>query len=157
MSEAKGPGFSDDERRALASVLDQIIPESRDGTLPGAGQIGLAAYIEETQRKTPELRPAIDEGLTALGEILGARGAARLEDLDGAQRLEVMNELVAKAPAFVPGLVFHTYVAYYQHARVVEALGLEPRPPHPLGYALESGDLSLLDAVRRRGPIFREC
>jgi len=157
MSESNGSGFSDDERRALASVLDQIIPESRDGALPGAGQLGLAEHIEETQRQTPELRPAIDEGLTALGEILGARGAAGLEDLDGAQRLEVMNELVAKAPAFVTGLVFHTYVAYYQHARVVEALGLEPRPPHPQGYALESGDLSPLEALRRRGPIFPEC
>ena len=68
-----------------------------------------------------------------------------------------MNELATRAPAFLPGLVFQTYVAYYQHRDVVRALGLPPRPPHPEGYELEEGDLTLLDPVRRRDPLFRPC
>jgi hypothetical protein len=157
MSEPSRPGFSDDERRAIACVLDEIIPESRDGKLPGAGQLGLAAHIEATQRATPELRPAIEEGLAALAAILERRGASDLGSLPAEARVDVMSELAAAAPAFIPGLVFHTYTAYYQHERVALGLGLEPRPPHPLGYPLESGDLSKLEAVRRRGRLFREC
>jgi hypothetical protein len=150
-------GFSPDERAALSSVLDEIIPRSADGRLPGAGEAGLVATIEEAQRKSPELRSAIDAGLSALGELLAIRGAEDLAAITEPERLEVMNELATRAPTFVPGLVFHTYVAYYQHDGVVLALGLEPRPPHPKGFELEEGDLSLLDPVRQRDPLFRRC
>jgi hypothetical protein len=158
MSEdTSGPGLSPDERAALSSVLDEIIPRGADGRLPGAGEAGIVTAIEQAQRRSPELRAAIDAGLSALGALLEDRGVANLSGLAGPQRLEVMNELAARAPTFVPGLVFHTYVAYYQHDDVVRALGLEPRPPYPRGYALEEGDLSLLDPVRRRDPLFRRC
>ncbi len=38
--------FSDHEERALATVLDQIIPPRSDGRLPGAGELGLVRHIE---------------------------------------------------------------------------------------------------------------
>jgi hypothetical protein len=41
--------------------------------------------------------------------------------------------------------------------RVLEALGVEPRPPHPAGYATVEGDPSLLEPVRQRGRTYREC
>jgi hypothetical protein len=50
----------------------------------------------------------------------------------------------------------HTYAGYYQHPRVMSALGLAPRPPHPLGYEMGADDLSLLDPVRRRAKMYRE-
>ena len=56
----------------------------------------------------------------------------------------------------MPALLFLAYSGYYQHPRVVETLGLEARPPHPKGYAMEAFDPSLLDAVRRRGKIYRD-
>jgi hypothetical protein len=40
---------------------------------------------------------------------------------------------------------------------VLTALGLEARPPHPAGYAIEPNDLSLLDPVRRRAELYRRC
>jgi hypothetical protein len=152
-----GSGLSSNERAALSCVLDEIIPRSEDGRLPGAGESGLASAIDEVQRNSPELRSAIDDGLSALAELLAGRGAEDLASLGDAERIEVMNELAKRAPAFLPGLVFQTYVAYYRHDDVVLALGLEPRPPHPRGYELEQGDLSLLDPVRRRDPIYRRC
>ena len=48
-------------------------------------------------------------------------------------------------------------VGYYSAEPVVAALKGNARPPHPLGYDLESDDLSLLDAVRARGKVYREC
>ena len=44
---------------------------------------------------------------------------------------------------------------YYRDDRVMASIGIEVRPPFPEGYAVEEGDLSLLDPVRARGPIWR--
>jgi hypothetical protein len=67
----------------------------------------------------------------------------------------VLNELASAQPGFLPGLMFLTYAGYYQDPRVVEALGLEPRPPFPKGYDMEPNELSLLDEVRQRPTLFR--
>jgi hypothetical protein len=158
MSEdTSGPGFSPDEERALASVLDEIIPPRSDGKLPGAGELGLALYIENAVRQTPDLGPAIAQGLTMLHDLAGRRGARGFAALSSPDKLEVLNEIATTQPGFLPGLIFHTYAGYYQDGRVMEALGLEPRPPHPDGYEMETGDLTLLDVVRRRPRMYREC
>jgi hypothetical protein len=44
---------------------------------------------------------------------------------------------------------------YYRDDRVMRAIGMEPRPPFPKGFQVQAGDLSLLDAVKARGPIYR--
>ena len=150
-------GFSPDQVRTLASVLDRIIPPSGDGRLPGAGEIGLAGAIEEALRETPGRLAEVAEGLAALDGLARSRGSEDFSALPDPARLEALGELEAARPEFLPGLVFHTYVGYYQDPRVVEALGLEARPPHPDGYEMEPGDLTLLDDVRRRTKLYREC
>jgi hypothetical protein len=37
----------------------------------------------------------------------------------------------------------------------MEAIGLEPRPPFPFGRAVIDGDLSLLEQVYEREPLYR--
>ena len=158
MSEdSRASGFSPDQARALAGVLDEIIPPSADGRLPGAGELGLVGYIEQTLERSPDLLPAIAQGLSVLAELAGRRDARGFPALSEAARLEVLNELATAEPAFLPGLIFHAYVGYYLNDRVVEALGLEPRPPYPKGYAMEASDLTLLDEVRQRPELYRRC
>jgi len=149
-----GSGLSPEQQRALAGVLDVVIPPSEDGRLPGAGEAGIAEGIWQN---VPDLRAVIVQGLAALGDLAAARGAGVFAELSEQAKRDVLNELAATQPAFLPGLIFQTYVSYYQNARVVEALGLEARPPHPAGYDLEEGDLTLLDAVRQRPKRYREC
>ena len=148
-------GFNEDDARALASVLDQIVPSSGDGRLPGAGEAGLVDYIAKAIEQSPDLAPAIEEGLAALAELSREHGAA-FPELTDEQKTAVMAELGTKAPAFLGGLTYQTYVGYYQHPRVLEGLGVPGRPPHPEGYELETGDLSLLDPVRARPKLYRE-
>ncbi len=150
--ETNNPGFSADEKHVLASVLDEIIPPSSDGRLPGAGQIGIASYIDQALQKTPELRSMIAQGLSDLDALARRRNAPSFAALSQEDKLELLN-----AQAFVLPLTFHAYVGYYQHDRVVETLGLEARPPHPKGYQMEQNDLTLLDGVRRRPKLYREC
>lgn len=144
-------GFSEDEKRVLISVLDEIIPPSTDGRLPGAGRLGLAGHIDDALQKTPALRSMIAEGLSDLDRVARSRNAPGFNSLSREDKLQLLNE-----QGFVLPLTFHTYTGYYQHPQVVEALGLEARPPHPLGYDVKPNDLTLLDAVRRRAKMYRE-
>jgi hypothetical protein len=150
--ETNAGGFSEAEACTLTSVLDEIIPPSSDGTLPGAGQLGLASYIDAALRKAPELRSMIAQGLAELESLAHRRNAPGFAALSKEDKLQLLNE-----QAFIFPLSFHTYAGYYQHARVREALGLEAGPPHPKGYQMEPNDLTLLDAVRRRPKLYREC
>ena len=148
--------FSPDQQRGLAAVLDEIIPPSGDGTLPGAGALGLAAFVDEALDRTPALRPLIVAGLAAADELARGRGADGFATLRAPERRAALDELSATQPAFLPSLTFHSYVGYYQDGRVIEALGLEDRAPYPRGYDMEPSDFTLLDPVRQRPKLFRE-
>jgi len=139
-----------EQRATLSCVLDEIIPPSEDGRLPGAGTLGLAGAVEGFLQRTPG-------AVADLARAVDALGAAGFPTLAGAQRTQTLRDFEAKNPGFVPGLIAPTYVGYYQEPRVYVALGLDPRPPHPKGHVLEAGDLGLLEAVRRRGKIYRDC
>jgi hypothetical protein len=151
MSESDGR-FSADQCSVLAHVLDEIIPPSPDGRLPGAGQLGLVNAIEEALAKMPDLRTMIADGLSDLERAARDKHAAAFGALARPEKLQLMSE-----QSFVFPLTFQTYVAYYQHPRVAAALGLATRPPHPEGYAMEPNDPALLEPVLRRRKMYRDC
>jgi len=142
------------EKDVFNWALDRIIPK---GTRPGAGEIGLAGDLEEEMRRTPELLGAVARAVAALDARARASGAADFLALGEAEREAVMSEVEASTEAFPPMLMVQTFSAYYRHPRVLETLGLEPRPPHPKGYEMPPNDLSLLDPVRKRGKLYRDC
>ena len=148
-------GFSATQRSTLAAVLDALVPPSADGRLPGAGELGLASGIEE---QLGAMCAFIARGIDALDGLARERGANGFAALDATERAAVLDAHAADDPGFLPGLVFQVYSAYYQHPRVLSGLGLEPRPPHPKGYALEQPDLgALLAPVRARAKLYREA
>lgn len=149
--------FDETQRRALACVLDLLIPRSRDGRLPAAGELGLAAHVERVAQRDLGLRMTVSEGLAALEERARRGGAAGFAELSAEGRLNALKEQAAAQPAFLPGLVFHTYVGYYQEGRVLEGLGLAPQPPFPKGHTLEPFDETLLAPARRRGKLYRDA
>jgi hypothetical protein len=97
------------------------------------------------------------QGISGLDELARSRGSQSFAALSKPDRVQVLNELGPKQPAFLPTLILYTYGGYYQNGRVVEALGLEARPPFPEGYEVEPNDLTLLDEVRQRPKMYREC
>jgi hypothetical protein len=144
-----------DQVRTLACVLDELIPPSADGRLRGAGQLGLAAAVEQGARERPELGPGLLEGLAALDERARTRDADGFAGVAASERRALLEQVAAQSPAFLPPLVFQTLVAYYAHPEVLEALGHEPRPPYPKGYDVPATDFSILDPVRGRDPFYR--
>ena len=150
-------GFSADEERMLTTLLDAIIPESRDGRLPAAGALELTSHIVRSVERTPMLRPVIGYGLSTLTDLALKRNPAGWAALSKDERTAVLEEFTAADQFFLPAFLFLVYSGYYTAPRVVEALGLEMRPPHPAGYAVEPDDLSsLLEPVRRRGKMYRD-
>ena len=152
MSASNEAVLSPERERCLGGVLDEIVPPGPSG-LPGAGELGLANRIGAIA----DLALVLEQGLSALDELATSRGAGDFAALAQPGRLELLNEVAAAQPAFLPGLVFQTYMAYYQHPRVLEALGVPPRPPFPLGYEMQPSDLdALLSDVRRRPKLYRD-
>jgi hypothetical protein len=144
------PGFSAEHELVMAALIDAIVPPSDDGRMPGAGDLDLVPHVERSARGNPMLRPVVEYGLSAIAEIAGRGRASGLTGLSRADWTAALQEFTANDGFFLPAFLFLVYGGYYQHDRVVTALGLEPRAPHPKGYEMGGDDWSLLDPVRRR-------
>lgn len=150
--------LNDDQRAALAPVLDGFIPPSDDGVMPGAGELGIAADLDDVLQAAPEMHAMVVASLTALDRLAERRGVPRFTALTPAAQAEVLTELSCSDDAFPPMLMLYTFGCYYKHPRVAEHYGLEARPPHPQGYDVAPTDFAtLLEPVRRRGSIYRPC
>ncbi len=148
--------FSPDARETLAAVLDGIIPANDAASLPGAGSLGVASYLETIQNRKPELVEVFALLINALDAFARARDCDRFAALPLPARAEALQEIARTHPGPFSSLLFHTYAGYYQEDRVLEAQGVPARAPFPEGYEMEPNDLSLLDAVRQRPKMFRE-
>ena len=150
-------GFTTDEARMLPGLLDVVIPPSPDGRLPGAGSLDLLPDLLATIRRMPMVGSVVEYGLSVLAQRAAERDPGGWDALAPAGRAALLEDFAAGDQFFLPAFLFLAYAAYYRHPRVVTALGMEPRPPHPQGYPMEEDDWSLLEAVRRRGKIHREA
>ncbi len=141
----------------LAAVLDELIPPRPDGRLPGAGTLGLGAVVEHAAAGTPEIGQVLTAGFAALERLAQRSDPKGFAALPPGTRVETLRELEKAEPMFVPTLLTLACVGYYSDERVITVIKGDARPPHPLGYELEADDFSLLDRVRARGKLYREC
>jgi len=162
MSQSSPPIASDHpipaaERRVLDRLLDLMIPESADGVMPGAGTLDL---YRERARLTDAAVATLREGVRGLDALARTRFQAGFDALDAERAMTLVNEYRGLAPEFFGVFVTQSAARYYQHDRVLLALGLEARAPWPQGNQIADGDWSLLDPVRERaaahGVIYRE-
>ncbi len=144
--------FSAARRITLDALTNLMIPASRDGKMPAAAGLGL--YDDSSALPAP-VREHFERGLDALAA--GARSAhgRGFAELAAADAHALVDRLREADPAFVAAFTLHTTARYLQHDEVMRALGLEPRPNWPQGFQVPDGDWSLLEPVRRRGPIWR--
>jgi hypothetical protein len=143
------------ERDALACVLDELLPRSRDGRFPSAAELGLATHVARRLRRAPAWE-TVRAGLAALDAAARRSGTACFAALGSDAREAVLRQHEANAPPFFAALLVEAYAGYYQHPRVVEALGMEARPPFPDGHRVEPSDLdALLAGVRTRPKMYR--
>jgi hypothetical protein len=141
------------QRSLLGAILDRLVPA--EGDLPGAGALGGAGEIDAILGSRPALRPTLLEALRAV-EAQGDFLALGPEQQDDALRAA---ERAATGP--FRALVRQAYSAYYSHPAVLRAVGYgPPSAPQPAGFPQVTQapfDESRLDAVRQRGPLWREA
>jgi hypothetical protein len=142
------PALNQAQRDDLRTVAAMIIPESAEYKVPGADDAKIQADILATLgRDTKRVAEALDHLARLAGKPLA--------DLDPARREAVAKEFRGRGGAAAGALTRVVLQCYYRDDRVVHSLGLELRPPFPLGYTLEQGDWSLLDQVKARASMWR--
>jgi hypothetical protein len=134
------------ETRDLRCVAGMMVPPSAEYGVPGADDPAILDDILTTMgRDEADVRQA-----------LVALGGGAFADLAPSAREEAAARFRASGGARLNTLTRVVLGCYYRDARVVQSLGLEPRPPFPKGHVLEQGDWSLLDPVRVRPPMWRD-
>ena len=123
-----------------ASVKAVVIAINSPGGTTAGGE-ELYEAIGKLRAKKPVVAYVKELGASA------AYMAAIAADRIFVRRLSIVGSI---------GVLFQTYAGYYQNPAVLEALGLEGRPPHPKGYEIGPDDPQLLDPVRARAPFYRE-
>ncbi len=150
MDPVPGDEFSAAEKALLRGVLDAVIPAR--GALAGAGELGMGEDVERALRALPDLHAMIREGLRDLDAAARGAHGRGFTELTAPDTVELLQQ-----QGFMLPLTMQAYVAYYRDPRVLDALGLPGRAPHPQGHEMDGGDLSLLDDVRRRPPLYRKA
>ena len=145
--------FSDDQRELVARVLDRIIPSN--DRMPSGGEIAVD-FLDGFAGSAPHRKRLFGEGLMNIEAEASRVYSRAFQDLTGDQQDQVLKQVEAGHPAFFDQLVRQTYNGYYTNPRVVELLGLETRPPQPMGYRVEMGDFSSIERVKQRGGAYRE-
>jgi len=128
--------LTDVQRLKLGCLLDVLIPASQEGHMPSAGDLDLIAYL---QAKAMDFLPSLIALLDALEKDF------LTDNFEG--RYQAVKKLSNDEPGLFQALIYQAYALYYQSPVVLEGIGAAAGAPFPRGNAIESGDLSLLDAV----------
>jgi hypothetical protein len=143
--------LSEDQKRILSVLADMVIPQSQDGKMPSAVEIGFVNHLTNE-----DLQPWLFEGITSICEeaikIYGEEFLVLGRDL----QVQFIDRMRRKLFRFFNHLASYVVQFYYQNSRVFETIGMDARPPFPQGYMVEDGDLTLLGPVYERGKIYRE-
>ena len=145
--------FSSKQKDFIKSILNIIIPESEG--FPAAGELEIYNHIDNVLSKSPYLKRIFLEGLTCIHSISNEKFQKNFVSLNDFQKNNILEHIEVSKTDFFNALVLHTYNGYYTNKSVLSILGPHARPPQPLGYDLEEGDLSSLEIVKNRGKIYR--
>ncbi len=141
------------QRSLLDAILDELIPPSEDGRIPGAGALGVAEFFPTAEAYAPDPIGAVETILNAVsGEFLALPRDEKVAEL---KRVEA-----ACGQAFET-LLRLAYMGYYSRADTRPYFGVGAHPIHPTGYPVERESAALMDQltapVRARGKAYRDA
>lgn len=138
-------GFTEGQRHILTAVLDRIVPA--EGVMPGAGDVGIAGFIEHVLKEGPVLRQPI------LGLMHALPGDGTVGSLTGSEIDAWLHGIEHEQPESFNLFLQAAYTGYYGHPDVLAVLDWE-RGDVPSGETAFF-DATVLEEVRKRGPIYR--
>jgi hypothetical protein len=134
--------LSVEQSNVLTAVLNRLVPA--EGKMPGAGDVGIAHFIDGVLGDAPHLRQPIFD---VLGEVHVSQPGSDTELDDVLGRIQRDQE-----ESFLV-LLDATYTGYYNNPQVLQAVGWVP--PADDASDSEFFDVALLDEVRQRGQKYR--
>ena len=141
----------------LTQVLDELIPPSLDGRVPGAGQLGVGTSI---MNGSPAARPGDEEAVEAVLSFL-ERESESFGELDSDEKTNALQSVEARFPEQFAQLVRLTYMDYYSRPDIRPLFGVGRHPVHPDGYPVEAESPEFMEElvapVRARGPCYRNA
>ena len=144
--------FSDAQIELVTEVLNRIIPANEE--LPGAGEIAVD-YLDQVVGGSPRLKRIFNRGLSQIEVGAHRMYAQDFPSLSGEQIDLVLRQVEVDEGEFFDLLVRQTYNGYYTDPKIIELLGLEARPPQPLGHRVDQGNITLIENVKNRGIAYR--
>ena len=141
--------LSAEQRALLGEVLNCLVPAQNE--MPGAGDLGIAGFVESVAAGSAAGRRRLMEGLVQIELSSAARGGG-FRELAPVSQAEALRDVERVSPEFFQYVVTQTYRGYYTHETVTEALRY--RAPNREDYDPLPFDKSLLEPVKERGQIW---
>jgi len=146
--------FPASQHAVIKAILNRLVPAGAG--FPGAGDLDLLVHLERAAGSSPAARRMFVHGVRQIGLESERRHARIFEDLAADDQDAVLRHVESQHPTFFEALVTHVYLGYYSHPAVIERLGLEARPPQPLGHVLPPFDPAITRSMSQRGPLYRQ-
>ena len=135
--------FSDSQRQLLNAVLNRIVPAQ--GDRPSAGDLGIAAFVEQAAARTPGLTRMFNEGLNTILVAASKSQPGGFLAMADAEQDDTLLQIESSSPEFFDQLVQQAYNGYYISTQVFDAIGYDPSGPPGEGAQPALMDESLLE------------
>lgn len=145
--------WTEKQRQILDTIMDELIPPSDDGIIPGAGALGVADFL-------PAARPYAKDPIKSALIIINFVGNDFIT-LPRPTRVAMLKRSELEHAEAFATLIRTTYMGYYSRSDTRPHFGVGSHPIHPLGYKVlpESHELmnELTAPVRQRGKVYRDA
>lgn len=140
------PPWTPHERATLDALFSSLIPPLADRGLPSGAEVGFLADCHDA---------VLVESLRHVAKWLDDVTGGRFGALAPPERVVHIRRLEGEHVTEIREILRQLVARYYVDPRVAQAIGQAVRPPFPDGHAVIDGDLTLLEPVYERGPLYR--
>ena len=144
--------LNQDQRNTLKRFLNIIIPHCEKRGLMGAGELNLIEFVSKYDSSALEI---IIHDLDTMNN-LSIKKYSKLFAFLSEKECEDILEHLKSNNNFAKTLIVNTLGCYYQNDSILKTLGISSKAPYPDGNQVISGDLNLLDPVRKMKNIYRD-
>lgn len=145
--------LNETNRAVLDAILDELIPPSEDGKIPGAGALGVADFLPTAQAYASDPAGSVQTILDAVSDDFIA--------LPRDEKVATLKRVEAAQGQDFETLVRLTYMGYYSRSDTRPYVGVGAHPIHPNGYPVDRESDAMMDEltapVRARGKAYRDA
>ena len=145
--------LNQDQRNTLKRFLNIIIPHCEKSGLMGAGELNLIEFVSKYDSRAIEI---IIHDLDTMNNLSIKKYSKLFAFLSEKECENIFEHLKSNNNNFAKTLIVNTLGCYYQNDSILKTLGISSKAPYPDGNQVISGDLNLLDPVRKMKNIYRD-